>query len=137
MKYSWNSTRKIKMKFHGLFGTRNYPLNSQKCEKLLFLRYFGGLGTNMKFHDFLSFYEFLKVSAYIFWIKTVSTSNCFFFQLFWIYFMGYHHKNILCSDYHSAWWYWCKKVLEKSSINFICINFFKRFLLRIHGSKLL
>ena len=37
--------------------------------------YFGGLGTNVEFHVFLWFCEFLKVSASIFWLKTVLTLN--------------------------------------------------------------
>ena len=52
----WNITgtlpTKIKRTIIGLHPTRYFPLKSQKREKLLFLGYFGGLGTNVEFNGF-------------------------------------------------------------------------------------
>ena len=82
VKYNWNSTRKTKQKFPGLYPTGYYPLKSWKHEKLPFWGYFGGLGTNVQFNGFLWFHEFLKVSASIFWLKTVLTLNWVFSFIF-------------------------------------------------------
>ena len=109
MKYNWNSTRKTKQKFPGLYPTGYYPLKSWKHEKLPFWGYFGGLGTNVQFNGFLWFHEFLKVSASIFWLKTVFNFKLGFFIYFQYISGDIIRKNILRSDYHSARWYWCKK----------------------------
>ena len=60
--------------------------------------YFGGLGTNVEFNDFLWFCKFLKVSASIFWLK-----NSFKFKLGFSLILNISQgvsseKNILCSD---------------------------------------
>ena len=110
MKYNWNSTnKKKKKKLLGFILQDISPLKSQKREKLLFLGYFGGLGTNVEFNGFFV----------ILWISGsfslyLLVKNSFNFKLgFFTYFEyisgGIIRKNILHSDYHSAKWYWCKK----------------------------
>ena len=94
MKYSWYSTSKkyIKEKFLGLFLTRHCPLKLQKCEKLLILRYFGVLGTNVELHGFYHLMNFWMFFLLPFGKKTVSTSNWDFFTSF-EYIQGFNQPS--------------------------------------------
>ena len=76
MKYNWNSTKKTKKKnFLGFILQDITPWNHKNVRNCYFWGYFGGLGTNVEFNGFLWFCEFLKVSASVFWLKTVITLN--------------------------------------------------------------
>ena len=105
MKYNWKTKKKT---FLGFILQDNTPLKSQKREKLLFWGYFGGLGTNGEFNDFYDFVNFWSFSLYLL------VRNSFNFKLgFFTYFeyisVGIIRKDILCSYYYSARWYWRKK----------------------------
>ena len=73
----WNSsTRNTKKKnFLGFILQDITPWNHKNVRNCYFGGYFRGLGTNVEFHAFLWFCEFLKVSASIFWLKIVLTLN--------------------------------------------------------------
>ena len=71
VKYSWNSTGKARKKNFLGFILQDMPWNHKNGRNCYFAGYFRDLGTNVEFHCFLWFCEFLKVSAYIFWLKTV------------------------------------------------------------------
>ena len=44
---------KLKRKISRVLSYEILPLKSQKCEKLVFLEYFGDLNSNVEFHCFL------------------------------------------------------------------------------------
>ena len=75
----WNITGtlrgKPKKKLFGFTLQDITPRNHKSMRNCYFWGYFGGLGTNVEFNGFLWFCEFLKVSASIFWLKTVLTLN--------------------------------------------------------------
>ena len=86
MKYNWNSTRKTKKKtFLGFILQDITPWNHKNVRNCYFCGYFRDLGSNVKFHGFLWFCEFLKVSASIFCLKTVLTLNSVFSLILNIY----------------------------------------------------
>ena len=67
---------------------------------------FGDLRTNVEFSGFLWFCEFLKVSASIFWLKTVLTLNYVFLLILNI-FQGESSEKTFYVQINR--WYWCKK----------------------------
>ena len=67
------------------------PWNHKNVRSCYFGGTLGGLETNVEFHVFFWFYEFLKVSASIFWLKTVQTS---FLSLILNIFQGVPSENI-------------------------------------------
>ena len=115
----WNTTGtlpgRLKRNFLWFYPTRYYSLKSQKTWDIAIFWGNLGLGTNVEFNDFLWFCKFLKVSASIFWLK-----NSFKFKLGFSLILNIlqgvsSEKNILCSDWHGARWYWCKKDQKKLS----------------------
>ena len=110
----WNITGtlpgKLKIKFWGTLSYKILPPEITKTWKIAFFwggRYFGGLGTNVKWF-FMILWIFESFSLYLL------VKNSFNFKLgFFTYFEYISEviirKNILCSDYHSARRYWCKK----------------------------
>ena len=82
------------------------PWNYKNIRNYYFCGYFEALGTNLEFNGFLWFCQIFSLYLLV--------KNNFNFKLgFFTYFEdtsgGIIRKNILCSDYHSARWYWCKK----------------------------
>ena len=76
VKQNWTSTRKTKKKnFLGFILQDITHWNHKNVRNCYFWWYSGGLGPNVEFNGFLWFCEFLKVSASIFWLKTVLTLN--------------------------------------------------------------
>ena len=76
----WNITGplpgKLKKKLFWALSYKILPSEITKTREIAILwGYFGSLGTNVEFNGFLWFCEFLKVSASIFWLKTVLTLN--------------------------------------------------------------
>ena len=107
---------KLKRKFWVGFILQDItPWNHKNVRNCYIWGYFGGLGTNVELNGFLWFCKFLKVSASIFWLK-----NSFKFKLGFSLILNIlqgvsSEKNILCSDWHGARWYWCKKDQKKLS----------------------
>ena len=95
---TWESNNFKTCKLLGFILQDITSWNHKNVRNCYFVGYFWGLGTNVEFHGFLWFCEFLK------------NFKLGFFRLFWIYFRMFIIKKILCQDYHSARWYWCKKV---------------------------
>ena len=109
----WNITGTLPGKLKKKFGALSYkvlPHDITKMQEIAILEDTLGsreLRWNSLF--FLWFFEFLKVSASIFWLK-----YGFNFKLGFLIYFKYISgsiiwKNIVRSDYHSARWYWCKK----------------------------
>ena len=109
----WNITgtlpTKIKRTIIGLHPTRYFPLKSQKREKLLFLGYFGGLGTNVEFNGFFVILWISGSFSLYLLIKNSFNFKLGFFTYFEYILGSIIRKNMLRSDDHSARWYWCKK----------------------------
>ena len=107
MKYNWNSTRKTKKKnFLGFILQDITHWNHKNVRNCYFWWYSGGLGPNVEFNGFLWFCEFLKVSASIFWLKTVLTLNYVFLLILNI-FQGESSEKTFYVQINR--WYWCKK----------------------------
>ena len=86
VKCNWNSTRKTKKKNLMCFILQSItPWNHKNVRNCYFCGYFRDLGSNVKFHGFLWFCEFLKVSASIFCFKAVLTLNSVFSLILNIY----------------------------------------------------
>ena len=67
----------------------------------------------MDFYDFVIFWKFQPLS----FAQKLFNFKLDFFTYFEYISGGIIRKNILCQDYHSARWYWCKKIPEKLSAN--------------------
>ena len=93
MKYNWNSTNKNKkIKLLGFILLDISPLKSQKREKLLFLGYFGGLGTNVEFNGFFVILWISGSFSLYLLVKNSFKLKLGFFTYF-KYISGYHQKT--------------------------------------------
>ena len=131
---------KLKSKVSWALSYNMLPRKSQKCKKFCYFGgYFQGLGTNVEFSGFLKFCEFLKVSASIFWLKTVLTLNQVFSLILNI-FQGlssektfYIQITIVPGDIDAKK---TRKTFHKLHINFFPMLDCE-FVMSIYGSKLL
>ena len=74
VKYNWDSNRKTKKKnFLGFILQDITSWIYKTVRSCFFGGYFGDQGINVEFNGFLWFCKCLKVSASIFWLKTVLT----------------------------------------------------------------
>ena len=75
----WNKARtlpgKLKRKISGAFSYKVTPPEIIKMWEIAVLGEFLGSRNQCEISCFLCFHEFLKVSASIFWVRTVLTSN--------------------------------------------------------------
>ena len=103
----WNITGTLSGKLKR--NTRHGPLKSQKHEKLLFWGVLCGPGNQCGIQWFFMILWISESFSLYFLVNNSFNFKLGFFTYF-EYISGIIiRKNILCTDYHSATWYCCKK----------------------------